>query len=254
MVYLYDEYKNRFQQYYDEVKPISEKHDEVNKLKYHHTFRVVDEISGLCEYLKLSQQETFIARLTALFHDVGRFEQYARYQTFSDSKSVDHAELAIEIIEKHELLEGLGERDTELVKTAILNHNKFAIADNLNDEQLNYAKLIRDADKLDILYVVTNRKKYFVPDDVKKNHTDLNPVFVQNIKNYELVSYDAVKGMLDYVLLRMSWVFDLNFDYTVQQFKERDYFNKLLNQLPETRQKDEIRVAIEGYIKQKMSL
>lgn len=251
MAHLYNEYVNRFQNYYEGIKLISEKHKEVSELKYHHTFRVVNEITNLCKYLKLSDEELFLAKLIALFHDVGRFEQYAQYQTFSDKKSVDHAELALKIIEENNLLSGIGKHDVELIRTAILNHNKFAVADNLSGEQFYFAQLIRDADKLDILYVVTNRKKYFVPDDVKKNHTDINPGFIKNIQNHELVSYDDVKGMLDYVLLRMSWVFDLYFDYSIHQYKERNYFEKMLSQLPETEQKNEIRNSIAGFIEKK---
>ena len=75
---------------------------------------------------------------------------------------------------------------------------------------------------------------------------------MQNIKNFELVSYDDVRSMLDYVLLRMSWVFDLHFKYTIHQFKKRNYFSKMLDQLPETPQKEEIRTAIEEFIEKKV--
>ncbi len=252
MRYLYDEFKNRFQQYYESVKPITEKHNEVNKLKYHHTFRVVNEIKLLGEHLKLSEESIFFVKLIALFHDVGRFEQFARYQTFSDKDSIDHAELSVQIIRENNLLSGLDEKDTSLVETAILNHNKFAIAKNLTDEQLFFTKLIRDADKLDILYVVTNKKKYYIPDDAKDDSQELNQAFVENIKNYELASYDDINGVLDYVLLRLSWVFDLSFGYTVQQFRERNYLKKMLEQLPESEQKNEIRAAIESFINKKV--
>jgi HD superfamily phosphohydrolase YqeK len=251
MNYLYDAYKQRFQKYYESVEPISERHDEVNKLKYHHTFRVVHEIIKLSEHHNLTANEVILAKLIALFHDVGRFEQYARYKTFSDKDSVDHAELAIQIIEENNLLHGIEQQDYEFIKTAILNHNKLAISDNLTEEQLFYSKLIRDADKLDILYVVTSNKRYYVPDDAKENLTDLNPNFVDDIINHRLVSYNDVKGMLDYVLLRISWVYDLYFDYTILQFKERGYFQKMLNQLPESEQKVEIESAINDFIEQK---
>ena len=42
-----------------------------------------------------------IAEAVALLHDVGRFEQYKRYGTFNDRKSVNHAALGVEIMKKN---------------------------------------------------------------------------------------------------------------------------------------------------------
>ena len=41
-----------------------------------------------------------LAEAIAVLHDIGRFEQFFRYHTYSDSASVDHARLGADIIER----------------------------------------------------------------------------------------------------------------------------------------------------------
>ena len=57
------------------------------ELKKGHTKRVYNEILKIGAQLGLNSQEMNLAETIALFHDVGRFEQYFRYKTFSDHLS-----------------------------------------------------------------------------------------------------------------------------------------------------------------------
>ncbi|MBN2350648.1 MAG: HD domain-containing protein, partial [Bacteroidales bacterium] len=66
-------------------------------LKKEHTHRVCKEIVAIGQELKLNNDELQLSEIIALLHDVGRFEQYARYRTFMDSKSENHAELGVKI-------------------------------------------------------------------------------------------------------------------------------------------------------------
>ena len=66
--------------------------DEKVKLKIDHTYRV----SSLCQQIAVQsgfdKDETELAWLTGLLHDVGRFEQLRRYGTFMDAQSIDQSE------------------------------------------------------------------------------------------------------------------------------------------------------------------
>ena len=65
--------------------------------KFHHTYRVMD----FCEQIALSVNEDIkIAQLCGLFHDIGRFEQYKKYQTYSDIHSIDHSEIGAIILKE----------------------------------------------------------------------------------------------------------------------------------------------------------
>ena len=67
-------------------------------LKEAHTARVCDRMGQLSDSLRLTPEQDAIARLVALFHDVGRFRQYTQYRTFNDFRSEDHACLGVRIL------------------------------------------------------------------------------------------------------------------------------------------------------------
>ena len=60
--------------------------------KIKHTFRVMDLCEEIAESLNLTKEDITLAKLCGLLHDIGRFEQWNRYKTFVDSKSVDHGD------------------------------------------------------------------------------------------------------------------------------------------------------------------
>ena len=54
------------------------------KLKIDHTYRVAELCELIASDLKLDEYETDVAWLTGMLHDVGRFEQIKRYNTYLD--------------------------------------------------------------------------------------------------------------------------------------------------------------------------
>ena len=70
------------------------KYDDTNpkiRLKKEHILRVTDNAKKLAEKLKLSQEDIDLAELIGLLHDIGRFEQIKRFDTFKDRQSIDQA-------------------------------------------------------------------------------------------------------------------------------------------------------------------
>jgi len=125
-------------------------------LKYNHTKRVCSKIIDIGKSLALNKEELRLAEVIALLHDVGRFEQYDRYATFSDAKSEDHAQLGIKIIRQNHVLKKIDLPTRELILRTISYHNRPILPQNETEKCLFFTKLLRDADKLDILYVVTD--------------------------------------------------------------------------------------------------
>ncbi len=70
------------------------------ELKIKHTFRVMRLCEMIATNLKLSKEEVEIAKIIGLLHDIGRFEQWKKYQTFKDSISIDHANFGIKVLKK----------------------------------------------------------------------------------------------------------------------------------------------------------
>ena len=61
------------------------------RLKEIHTGYVTTNARALAKHLGCNAHDMALAEIIGLFHDVGRFRQYAVYQTFNDAMSEDHA-------------------------------------------------------------------------------------------------------------------------------------------------------------------
>lgn len=120
------------------------------RLKEIHTGYVTQNARELAEHLGLNEHDVELCELIGLLHDVGRFEQWKVYRTFRDNLSEDHADLGVKVFKNLPFYEMLKQEDRELLLFAIGNHNKKEIGLPPSDKHLLFAKIIRDADKLDI--------------------------------------------------------------------------------------------------------
>ena len=124
------------------------------KLKIDHTYRVAELCDMISETVRGADRD--LAWLCGMLHDVGRFEQVKRYNTFADAKSVDHAQFGADLLFNEKLVDSFGtfcDEWKDILEVSIRNHNKFKIDEGLSDEYLEYCQILRDADKIDILRV-----------------------------------------------------------------------------------------------------
>ncbi len=206
-------------------------------IKEKHTGYVTANSVELAKFLKLSKHDTELAEIIGLFHDVGRFRQYSIYKTFNDADSEDHADLALKVIAELEFFKELAAQDYELVKFAIQNHNKKTVAPTNDDRKILFAKIIRDADKLDIYRVLEpflaqeNADK--MPNFIKgKARPDISPDFVENFVTGKQADYRLIRTNGDRKIVRLMWVYDVNFSWTMQKIVERGYIDKIISNLP----------------------
>ena len=131
--------------------------EDVNvSLKIAHTYRVAsisERIAGT-----ISAANVDFAWLLGLLHDIGRFEQVTRYGTFFDALSVDHAELGADILFHDNLFASFVQKESQeiraIAETSIRLHNKLSLPENMEATTAMYAKILRDADKVDIFRVL----------------------------------------------------------------------------------------------------
>ena len=171
-------------------------HSDKIERKEKHSLRVVERSTMIAKYLNLNEEDTLLAELIGLLHDIGRFEQVRRFNTFSDQKSgVNHGELGAEILFKNGMIRKFVEEDKydEIIRKAIINHNRTHIEPDLNERELLFANIIRDADKADIMYIIAT-------DDIYKDNTpdDFNTGAITE----ELMKQFLDDGYLDYKLIQ----------------------------------------------------
>ena len=85
------------------------------ELKIEHSLRVAENIVKISESLSLNANEVLLAEAVALFHDLGRFPQYALYKTFQDRKSVNHGLLGTKVLLKENVLNRLPDFEKDLI-------------------------------------------------------------------------------------------------------------------------------------------
>lgn len=114
--------KKWFELYVCQFCTENESFNEAICLKVKHTKRVASEIIELTRSLNLSETQSYMAEIIAMLHDIGRFEQYAKYQTYSDDKSEDHARLGVNIIKRTGVISKFTLTEQNIITDAIMHH------------------------------------------------------------------------------------------------------------------------------------
>ena len=207
-------------------------------MKVRHTKNVGLEILGLADSVSLSTGDCFLAEICAVLHDAGRFEQYARHHTYADAKSEDHAALGVRAIRDSGVLAALDTVDRDLVLFTVLYHNKASLPEQCDERNLFFLKLLRDADKIDILNVVTEEYSKGSDSEVIKIELPdipcISDKIVQNLARGKIARTEDMQTFNDFKLLQMGWVFDINFARTFEIIKKRNYLEKIIAVLPRT--------------------
>lgn len=217
------------------------------ELKEKHTMRVCSEMEDLTETLELDESRALIAGAVALFHDVGRFPQFAKYKTYSDQQSVNHGTLGVKVLREKKVLNELTPHERELITAAVGLHGVKKVPDKLADDKKLFVNLIRDADKLDIYQLTINYYRDYLanPEEFKlqldrPDEPYYTPEVVQGILNGVNIDHKDLQTLNDAKMCRMAWVFDINFPQTLVKIKERRFIEQILGFLPEA---DDIKEA-----------
>jgi len=208
-------------------------------VKREHTRQVCLNAVRIAEDLGLDLQETRLSEAIALFHDVGRFPQYQLHKTFDDSISVNHAILGTKVLLENKVLGGLPKHEQDIIVRSVTLHNVFTLPEGLDEKSILFARLIRDADKLDILRVVI---EYFGQDEGSRAEAvalglpDVPEGYSQEVLaclvRGEMARKDALTTLNDFKLLQLAWLYDLNFTCSLRMVVERDYIRKIAEMLP----------------------
>jgi hypothetical protein len=201
----------------------------------------------------LADGEIALAQTCGLLHDVGRFEQFTRYRTFIDRLSIDHGVFGAELLADIPAIQHLPAELQEVVCAAVAHHNKAALPPGLEPRQQLHVQIVRDADKLDILHLYTN-------DLVQHTHAliaplktrEASPAVVQSLMQKEVIRYPDIKSDLDCLLAKLAWVYDFNFDPSLQLLQQRGYMAILKDFLPHTETVEAIFEGIEAHIARRL--
>lgn len=219
--------KNEFKKY---VSNFDTKNPRI-KLKYEHSFRVMYRSIDIAKSLNFSNEEIQLATLIGLLHDIGSFEEATKYSSFNIKNKIDHGDLGVEILKSNNYLRNYISdcKYDNIILKSIKNHNKFAIENNLSDNELLFAKLIRDADKLDIFY---EGSEMFWKDKVIKEKIENSKISNEIFKQFSekhLINRYLCNEKIDEIVSFIAFCFDLNFDFSFKYLKEKNYINTIIS-------------------------
>jgi putative nucleotidyltransferase with HDIG domain len=213
-------------------------------LKVHHSRNVAHEILDIANSLNISSEDRCLAEICAILHDIGRFEQFRRYHTYSDSKSENHAVIGIDVIKKTGVLNSFTQADRALIIAVIINHNRATLPESDDSRFLLILKLLRDADKVDIFRVVTEHYHNVSSNNVVAIGLPDTPSISDAVLNRLIDGKNAfvedLKTLNDFKLLQIGWLFDINFPHTFAIINKRNYLDKINAVLPQIEQVQKI--------------
>lgn len=213
--------------------------DDKVKLKVTHTYGVVRASEYLAEKLELDEENKSLAKIIALLHDIGRFEQTKMSKDvydIADKMFFDHAEYGIKVLFEDNLIRQFVEDNKydSIIYKAILNHNKLEIEQGLSEDELFHAKLIRDADKIDNFRVkLTESFKVLLgtDDTIAIFNDTISDKIYNDFMSKKLINVNETKTYLDRWSGYIAFIFDMNFDDSLKYLKENDLVNKCFDRI-----------------------
>ncbi len=230
------------------------------QLKECHTHRVCNEMRQLAAVLEMNENDRQIAGTIALLHDVGRFPQIQIYRTYKDEDSENHCLLALKVLAEHRVLADLPDDERAIVEKAIEFHGVKDLP-TLDERTMHFAKLIRDADKIDIFDLLIKYYRQLAEDpenfgkEVIEYSTspECNPEILDALMNHKLIHYEQIKTINDAKLMQLGWVYDICFDWSLKQIHSRNYLQTIIDLLPNTGQVRQATDCILDYTKKRIN-
>lgn len=207
-------------------------------IKKEHSFRVLANAVKISAALRLDDALAGLAHLAALLHDAGRFPQYKRFRTFNDRNSANHASLSVAVLKKTNPLGELTPEHRRMVLGAIALHNRKIISNALPPRLDVIARIVRDADKLDIFPVLI---AHFSPDfppngvvtlDLRPHPSAYTESIFAKVQSGVTGKYEEMVWINDLKLLLCSWVYDLNFAVSRSTVLREGYLDAIFGSLP----------------------
>ncbi len=202
------------------------------KLKTDHTYRVAHLASLIA---KASGADESLAWLSGMLHDIGRFEQVKRYNTFSDAFSVDHAVFGADLLFSEGLIEyfdlNLDKEELLILEKSIRHHSAYRLPEDLSDKERQYCNTLRDADKIDIFRVhcETPLEEIYNVTESELRSSEVSNEVKQAFMNRTAVLKSWKKTPADNVVSLVCLAFELVYPISRQITRDQGYLDRILD-------------------------
>ena len=225
--------KEQFEKYLDDY----DREDDKIKLKIVHTYGVTECSRRIAQGLKLSEEDCKLAELIGLLHDIGRFEQLKRYDSF-EPDTMDHASFGVQILFEEGMIRRFVEDDQwdSIIRVAIAKHSDFKIEGVTDERELLHARIIRDADKLDNCRVKLEDaiETMLGVSETEVGKTPISPEVMKQFEQKQSILSQTRQTKMDYWMSYLAYFFDINFRVSFKIIREHQYVDRLIDRIPYT--------------------
>ena len=205
--------------------------DDKVRLKIVHTYGVAEASRQITERMGLSPEDIGLAQLIGLLHDIGRFEQIKRFDSFEPS-TMNHAKFGVRILFEEGLIRRFIRED--IIRTAIIKHSDFKLEGIEDSRKLLHARIIRDADKLDNCRVkledAIETMLQVTADEV--GNSTISPEVMEQFRRKESIRSLTRKTKMDYWVSYLAYFFDINYQVSFDIIEENNYIERLIARIP----------------------
>ncbi|MBU2551845.1 MAG: HD domain-containing protein [Proteobacteria bacterium] len=228
-----------FHSYVDRFITGERKKDSGILLKKDHSLEVLANARMILDSLGWDAERELNAAVAALLHDVGRFTQFARHGTFRDANSVNHGRLGAGILSREPLLADLPGRGRKQVIGTVFLHNRAFVPPGLPENLAAMTRLVRDADKIDIMRVIAGEvcreggRDETILLNLQDDQRQYSAEMIDRIRRHEPVDYRHYVYVNDFVIGVCGWVYDMNYAAAFRRLLDTGRIETLLSLLPE---------------------
>lgn len=235
---IYENIKSWFGEYTESISSESEEIQMNLDLKKNHSYNTAEIIEDLAKTIDLSESDILIAKTAALLHDIGRFEQLVNFETFSDTEQANHINLGISTLESNSVLDCLNEETKEIILECIRLHHVTELPKTIDENKLVFVQLLRDADRIDILNIVSKYYSDCKTGDNKRlemelaDKPDISKKVFKRIIDEKTADYKDVLTLNDLKLQQMSWIYDFKLKQSFRIVSKNTYLKRIFDTLP----------------------
>lgn len=216
---------------------------------FSHSIRVMQKAGKLAIQKGLSKEDVSLVSLAALLHDYGRFVQYKQTGSFNDETSFDHGNMGIELLFHQKKLSMYTTRidDYDEIYDAIKYHNKYRLPAFMSGHNERVCKIIRDADKMDLLYMASIGEKTFQETDI-----EITKQVKETFDKQMPISIYDTKSDNDQVIKFLAFVFDIQFKESFEYLKANRIIENFYNRIQKKEIFSKYFDSIQKYIEKKV--
>ena len=212
-------------------------------LKVEHTLRVAELCERIARETGFTPAGIDLAWLCGLLHDIGRFEQLRRWDTFSDAASTSHAALGVEVLFGnedhgngtgatgiiHRFIDSNDELE-EIVRAAVAFHSDYRLPEGLDVRTRALCDVVRDADKLDILRVVSTDTVETVLNATEDELlvSAVSPTIEDAFFEHRTACYSERITPVDYLVNLACFAYELVYPASLEIADEQEYLYRAL--------------------------